>query len=123
LFVGGTAMTYIVMHTLALPAITLGAAITAPVAIAALYASKSAFDITCSMRVLFKHIREKRAAKKTAKAKGAEAQPATAPVPAAQPAPANMPAPLQPSFAESAAPKETPPAPPPAKPTVPPPQP
>lgn len=64
LFVGGSAAAYIVMHTIALPAFTIGAALTTAVAVACFYAGKAAFDITCSTKVLVRTIREKIAARK-----------------------------------------------------------
>ena len=93
LFTGGAAVTYIVMHTLALPVLTLGAMLTAPIAVATLWACKSTFDITCSMTVLFKHLRQKRADKKAAK-HGKEQTPVVAPV--TVPAPVPQPAPAAP---------------------------
>lgn len=124
LFVGVAAVTYIVMHTLALPVLTLGAALTAPVAIAALWACKSTFDITCSARVLVKNLRERRRQKKAAKL--AQKQPAPVPAPAPPPAPA-APAPVAaPAFDKAAAAEkksETPPPAPPIAPVAPPPPP
>ncbi len=129
LFTGGAAMTYIVMHMLALPALTLAGVVTVPVFIASLYAGKSAFDITQSSRVLFKHLRNWRAEKK--KKKEATNQPIPAPVPA--PVPQASPtvaatAPAASAFDKAAAPiekkTETPPSPAPvlpAKPSAPPP--
>ncbi|TAL40284.1 MAG: hypothetical protein EPN97_00095 [Alphaproteobacteria bacterium] len=64
LFVGGSAAAYIVMHTIALPAFTVSAALTTAVAVACFYAGKAAFDITCSTKVLVRTIREKIAARK-----------------------------------------------------------
>ena len=101
LFVGVAAVTYIVMHTMALPALTLGAVVTAPIAIAALWACKSTFDITCSVRVLVKNLRERSRQKKAARQ--AQQQPAPAPAPAPSPAPAT-PAPVAtPAFEKAAA--------------------
>jgi hypothetical protein len=130
LFTGGAAMTYIVMHMLSLPALTLGGIATVPVFIASLYAGKSAFDITQSSRVLFKHIRNWRAERK--KKKGAAKTPAPVPVPAPQPAPAPVPVLVAASaFDKAAAPVEkkveatpaiiAPPPAPPSKPSIPPP--
>jgi hypothetical protein len=120
LFVGVAAVTYIVMHTLALPVLTLGAAVTAPVAIAALWACKSTFDITCSTKVLIKNIRERRRKKKEAKqAQGQQ----PAPVPAPSPAPA-VPVPAAaPAFEKAAAPADAKPETPPAPPVITPPPP
>jgi hypothetical protein len=121
LFVGIAAVTYIVMHTMALPVLTIGAAVTAPVVIAGLWACKSTFDITCSTKVLIKNIREKRRKKKEAK----QAEQKPAPVPAPTPAPA-APVPVAaPAFEKAAAPEEkkteTPPVTPPVAPSPPPP--
>jgi hypothetical protein len=64
LFVGGSAATYIVMHTIALPTFTISAALTTAVGVACFYAGKAAFDITCSTKVLVRTIKEKVAARK-----------------------------------------------------------
>lgn len=124
LFVGGTAATYMVMHVLALPALTLHGIITAPMAIAALYASKSTFDITCSMKVLFRHIRKKIAEKKAKCAAAKTSAPVPVPVPVPVPAPAGPAPTVTPAF-DKAANDSAPPAPLPAviKPVTPPPAP
>jgi hypothetical protein len=107
LFVGGGAMTFIVMHIMALPVITFSGVVTTATAIASFYAAKSMFDISCSTRVLIKHIRQKRAEKKAAKE--AAKNPSVAPVlvPAPQPA---MPVPIiTPAFEKAVAPAQVPP--------------
>jgi hypothetical protein len=131
LFVGGTAAVYLAMRMMALPAVHLAGLVTAATAVASYYVVKSLFDIVCGAKVLFRHFRERRAAKKAAKQKartGAkpDAKPGASPVPA----PAQEPAPAakapasgpQQAFAKSGAPEESKPAPP-APPSAPPPKP
>jgi hypothetical protein len=129
LFTGGAAMTYIVMHMLALPALTLAGVVTVPVFIASLYAGKSAFDITQSSRVLVKHLRNWRAEKKEKKEAANKPSPAPAQVPAPVPQASPAAASATPAFDKAAAPVEKKPevapappviAPPPAKPPAPP---